>query len=574
MRLLTLIFVLLLTACVAGAAATSGSTLARPGGTRGPYEVAFTPDGRTALVSEWDEGTLAAIDTATGEVRRRYPTGGENPAGVAISPTGELAAVANSFSGSIALITLESGETRLVDLPGMPYDVVFAPGGDELYASVSQLDAVAVIDPKLASVTARMPTARRPRSLSLTPDGRVLAAGCMSAGAVTFLAPRERRVLGQGETPAVNLRGVALYDDGGRAYAVAQRAQNERPTRTAVGIWSNQAFEVRPGGNPNGAKNIWLDLIGQDVADPDSVVLDLQRGRALITCAGGDSLNALPLRGGSGAALTALTSNPRGLALTPDGSEIWVCGHLGNEIVIVDAAELKLKRRIALGPPSKPDPEIVGRALFSSASLAKGAQFSCASCHPDGHTDGISWKFTHVPDALGIEIDRNVRSLRGGLAETGPLRWSGLDARVDEFVRDELKGLFENETLSEEKISALASFASTRPLPPNPHRATSDAATVKQGQTLFTGKAGCIRCHAGPASGGGVRAWVGTTPEAVGLETPHLRGVYDSDPYLHDGSARNLDEIFSKRNAAKRHGDAHLLTPDELAAVLIYVRTL
>src|SRR5690242_7125852 len=64
---------------------------------RGPYGVAFTPDGTRALVTEFDEGALAIIDRASGAVLRHVPTGGEQPTGVAVTADGARAVVTNSF---------------------------------------------------------------------------------------------------------------------------------------------------------------------------------------------------------------------------------------------------------------------------------------------------------------------------------------------------------------------------------------------------------------------------------------------------------------------------------------------
>ena len=69
-------------------------------------------------------------------------------------------------------------------------------------------------------------------------------------------------------------------------------------------------------------------------------------------------------------------------------------------------------------------------------------------------------------------------------------------------------------------------------------------------------------------------AWLGTTPKGVDLDVPHLQGVYDSYPYLHDGRAATLEEIFERYNTDNLHGKAHLLTPEELKDLLEYVREL
>lgn len=546
-------------------------------GNRGPFEIAFTPDGRTALVTEFDEGAVAVIEVASGRVLRHLPSGGAEPTGIAVTPDGRIAVVTNSFSGSVAFVDLEAGRTQAMPLPGAPYDVVLSPDGTRAYVSVSQLDHVAVIDLAARQVVARVRTGRRPRALAITPDGRTIAVANFSQGSVTFIDTAALRPIGEGPTPAVNLRGVAIYPNGRRAYCVGQRAQNERPTETAIGIWSNQAFHVVPNGGPNGAENIWLDLLGKEVADPDSVVFDPGLTRAFITCSGGHSLNVLNLRGAADArTVRGIGAHPRGLAFTPDGRELWVANLLGNDLAVVDPASLRVTRRISLGPTQRRDPHLPGRFLFVSASLANGGQFSCNSCHPDGNTDGIAWKFVHVPDALGRETPRNVRALRGGLRDTAPFRWSGHDRDLESFIEAEITGLLQSPKPDPGSLKALADYVASLRLPPNPYRNPDGSFTeaARRGRVLFEGKAGCIDCHTGPHAGAQRKAWIGTTPEGVDLDVPHLVGVYDSYPYLHDGRAATLEAIFAEHNPRRLHGRAHELSPEELRDLLEYVREL
>jgi len=544
-------------------------------GNRAPFEVAFTPDGSRALVTEFDEGTLAVIDTVSGKVLQHLSTGGKEPTGVAVTPDGARALVTNSFSGSFAVIALASGKVSVLPLLGAPYDVVVSPDGTTAYVSVSQLDHVAVIDLAELKVTTRIPTGRRPRALDLTPDGKTLVSANLQQGSVTFIDTAARTATAQGPTPAVNLRGVVVYPDGRLAYCVGQRAQNERPTETAVGIWSNQSFHVRPNGGRNGAENIWLDFIGKDVSDPDSVVFDPARQRVFITCMGGHSVNVLPLRGGDPKVVRGVGACPKGLAFTPDGREVWVANHLGNSVAVIDPTSLEVKRRIDLGPASWRDPNLLGRYLFSTATLTRGEQFSCNSCHPDGATDGIAWKFVHVPDAFGKEVNRNVRSLRGGVRESPPYRWTGHEKDLDEFVQHEVVGLLQSPKLEAAQATAIVDYLHSLRLTPNPYRNPDQSLTeaAVRGKGLFTGKAGCAECHTGPLFGGQRKAWIGTTPPGVDLDVPHLAGVYDTDPYLHDGRATSLPEIFEK-DPQKLHGNTGVLTPEELKDLLQFVREL
>jgi YVTN family beta-propeller protein len=546
-------------------------------GNRGPFEIAFTPDGSRAVVTEFDEGALAIIETASGKVLQHVPTGGEEPTGVAVTPDGKQALVTNTVGGSLAFVELGTGKSSLLPLPGMPYDVVVSPDGKTAYVSISQLDQVAVVDLERRQVAAQVPTGRRPRALSLTPDGRVLVTANLTQGSATFIDTAGPRVIGEGPTPAVNLRGVAVYPEGRRAYVIGQRAQNERPTETAIGIWSNQSFLVAPNGPRNGLENIWLDLVAKDPADPESVVLDLKRGRAYITCGGGHSVNAVGLADSADVkAAAGVGAGPKGLAFTPDGKELWVANLLGNDVAVLDPDTLAVKRRISLGPTARKDPHLEGRFLFNSATIVNGGQFSCNSCHPDGNTDGISWKFVHVQDVFGKQTDRNVRSLRGELADTAPFRWTGHDADLVSFVKHELPGLLQSPPMTDAQVSAIVEYLKALRLPPNPYRTPDGKLTEagERGKILFEGKAGCAACHSGPKAGANRPAWVGTTAEGIQLDIPHLAGVYDSYPYLHDGRAKTLEEIFSRHNPSKLHGKADTLTEDELKELLDYVKQL
>lgn len=560
-------------------------------GNRAPYRVALSPDGRRAYVTEWAEGTVAVIDADAGRVVERLRTGGREPTGLALSPDGQTLIVTNSGSASVALLEVGARGTSggqaplapdggraarrpvVIPLPGMPFDVAVSPDGAAAYVAVSQLDQVTVIDLRERQVAARIDVGRRPRALALTADGRTLVCANM-AGSVSVIDAEARREVSRAPIPAVNLRGIAVSADGRRAYVTGQRAQNERPTETAVGIWSNQLFGLALGaGRAAIRENLWLDMAGEGVADPDAVALGERV--AYVSFAGSHAVGALPLGGGVEISARARPgAGPRGLALSPDGTQLWVASHLGNTVSILDARTLATVKTISLGRASRVDPNLYGRFLFESASLARGGQFSCNSCHPDGHTDGIDWEFVHVND--GVKR-RNVRSLRGHLAATAPFRWSGLEHDLPEFVQNEVTGLLQGPPLKERELKALARFCERLPLPPNPYRTPEGRLTPagERGKALFHGKAGCVECHAGPHYGGtGLRAWVGTTPPDLPLDVPHLSGVYDSGPYLHDGRAATLEEVFSRYNSQGRHGRAAALTEEELRDLLQFVREL
>jgi cytochrome c peroxidase len=58
------------------------------------------------------------------------------------------------------------------------------------------------------------------------------------------------------------------------------------------------------------------------------------------------------------------------------------------------------------------------------------------------------------------------------------------------------------------------------------------------------------------------------------LDTPHLNNIYASPPYLHDGRAATLEEIWTKYNPNDKHGVANDLSKMELNELVEYLKSL
>ncbi|MGI8601765.1 MAG: hypothetical protein ACR2OZ_02065 [Verrucomicrobiales bacterium] len=113
---------------------------------------------------------------------------------------------------------------------------------------------------------------------------------------------------------------------------------------------------------------------------------------------------------------------------------------------------------------------------------------------------------------------------------------------------------------------------------------------ARRGKALFLSPAvGCASCHSGSRftdstlAGGPanfIRHDVGTlgpgsglrlTQPLDGLDTPSLRGVWDTAPYLHDGSAATLLDVFTTRNPDDRHGVTSTLSTGQRLDLIAYL---
>ncbi len=58
------------------------------------------------------------------------------------------------------------------------------------------------------------------------------------------------------------------------------------------------------------------------------------------------------------------------------------------------------------------------------------------------------------------------------------------------------------------------------------------------------------------------------------FDVPHLTNIYESAPYLHDGRAETLEEIWTRFNPDDRHGVTNDMTKDQLNDLVEYLKTL
>jgi cytochrome c peroxidase len=141
-----------------------------------------------------------------------------------------------------------------------------------------------------------------------------------------------------------------------------------------------------------------------------------------------------------------------------------------------------------------------------------------------------------------------------------------------------------------EELAALDEYICTIPRPPNRYRPLGAELTDAQrrGKAMFerTRKAGgseipveqrCVTCHFPPLYTDrrihdvGTKMWLDEVSE---FDVPHLSNIYDSAPYLHNGIADTLEEIWTRYNPYDQHGVTNDMTKDQLNDLIEYLNTL
>ena len=276
---------------------------------------------------------------------------------------------------------------------------------------------------------------------------------------------------------------------------------------------------------------------------------------------------------------------PQGLVVSPDGLTLYVYNFMDRSVSMYDLDPLLNAGDISLPLLQTTDlvanealsaQILLGKQLFYDGAddrLAMDNYMSCAACHADGGHDGRTWDLTGLGEGV-----RNTISLEGhGGPDHGRLHWTGNFDEVHDFeaqIRELAGGTglmsdadfnATNDPLGAAKaglsadLDAMAAYVnSLTSFGDSPYRASDGSLTAdgQAGRDIFIAQ-NCASCHSGSAytdSASGQLHDIGTLNSAsgdrlgqtlTGLDTPTLRGLWATAPYLHDGSAGRLADAVN-----------------------------
>ena len=574
-----------------------------------PRGIAISPDGKTIYVSSSWSDTVSEIAAQSFEIRRTLKAGW-GPVGLTTDRSGKFLYVANSVGNDVSLIDLTSGaELKRFMTQRYPEQILLSRDGRRVYVSnilphFGPYDQPPVSE--LLIIDARKQII----------EGRVLVPGAIELRHIAeapsplgdyLLVPEIRpKNLGPliGVTQGwVMTHGMAII----RPDALALEAGG--PERHSLSARQAAQPLRAPASHPNQVVQVVLDDIDYYFAGENGAAFTPDGRYALLTASEANTLTVidtarlarrlrevsadqLPYRLDSAGTFVARRletgANPQSVVISPDGRFAYVANHLEDTLTVVDLAKLQVASTLDLGGPKELTPVRRGERLFNAAKYCFEGQFACATCHPNSHLDGLSWNL-ETPQ-LGRDRVAN-RTLRG-IKDTAPFKWNGKNPDLATQCGPRIaKYLFRSEGFNTRELEDLVTYVNQIPLPPNRHLSPdgqlSDAQergkavfyrTQKNDGSPIAAYNQCATCH--PASSHYTSKTsfdVGSTNKydtIAAFDTPQLDRVYEDGPYLHNGQALTLEEIWTVFNNNDTHGVTSDMSKEQLNDLIEFLKTL
>jgi DNA-binding beta-propeller fold protein YncE len=495
---------------------------------------------------------------------------GDAPSGLVISPNGLTAYVSLYGAGEVIRLSTTTGAiTGRLTVGPTPHALALSPDGGTLYVS---------------------------RFISLQNHAEIWR---INSSSFTLSATHRLEKLGgemhrdgtaEGKGTPNYLAGLAVSRDGTRLLVASNKMNSEKGLLTGSDLDQDNSVRNLVSILDTTTGSV-LDSLDIDNSDSATAIAFSPLGDYFVVTLQGNNEIALfdyyavSRSAGLGGLMTRqrVGSAPRGLTFDTTSGKLFVQNYLSRDLSVFALSEYLstgksdfLRTTLSTVANETLAPAVLrGKQIFYHASdprMSAEGYLSCATCHSDAGFDGRTWDFTGRGEGL-----RNTTSLngRGGLG-MGNLHWSANFDEVQDFEHD-IRGAFggsgfltnaQFESTStpggapkaglNPDLDALAAYLGSLGhdhLPKSPHRSgtgilTSSAAA---GAALLV-REGCATCHSGNAMTDARLHEVGTLSSTSGkrlhlplpgIETPTLRGLWESAPYLHDGSAKTLDEVFA-----------------------------
>ena len=436
-----------------------------------PRTVAISPDKHWAYVTNQGSATVSVIDLTINQKVKDVPVGVE-PYGIALTPDGSRGYVANSASNTVSVMEMPSNEViATIAIPGVqPRGVAITNnngGQGQQFVYVTQF-----LSQPTASGGPGLDQGSEGKVfvLSTTDDAQIQGVITLSPHDTGFAADRTK--FGGTEADPTfaypnQLQAIVLKN--GRGYLPNVAASPEGPvkfnvdTQAFLSVFDVAAKSELAGGTINLHAAVKAQTFKPKIflANPWAIAFKHGSNEGYVASAASDvlvkvtlddngvpSVVTVPAEGDTTrVALIDVGKNPRGVVVNNADTRAYVMNYISKDVSVIDltaSPEAETARiQSADLPAAGSDGEkfLLGNELFNASRgefdegvaerMSSEGWQACASCHPDGLSDGVVWAFASGP--------RKSVPLNGMFSPKNPtgdqrvLNYSGIFDELEDF---------------------------------------------------------------------------------------------------------------------------------------------
>jgi cytochrome c peroxidase len=460
--------------------------------------VAITADDKFVVQVNPDNDSITILETAGDTKVTEFPVGDE-PSSVVIAPDDNTAYVAVRAEAKIVKISnfrSAPGIAGSVEVGSEPTGIALSPRGEKLVVAEFAESRVALINTTNMTVIASRGI-RNPRAVAISNDGdqddadekvivtefygrpigqeakddsrqgavQILGMSDLSQGPVVLFDPVTPNGFVPLKTSPNQLSSVTIAGD--KFYVTATAASPDNAAKFNENVFPLELVGSVSNGTALGVVNLATEIKAQVPGDKplfmaDTIDTAVVRGVGenvfYAVSRGADAVQRFIPVGDNSASLgtaavkqidllniadkTQQCKNPIGIVAPHDVAlgklyvNCWVSRRAG--VISLDAQNLQASVATATPPAAGLEKNINNGERFyftGRARWSKDAWSSCASCHPDGLSDNITWRFPAGP-RQSISMDGTFSHNAVGQITQRILNWSGERDEVIDFERN------------------------------------------------------------------------------------------------------------------------------------------
>jgi mono/diheme cytochrome c family protein len=555
-----------------------------------PGHLTIAKDGRV-FVAVRERNRVDVIEPSNVGVAKTFAKVCTEPVGVALTPDERVLLVACGWGHEVMAVSLSDPAPGRVlwrqDVPLEPRAILAVDDGTRAVvshavagkASVIELDSHRAVAVNLAGSLG----ARRAKTDQAGPTlgGAVMSSSNGFALAEvdgTVLAPGFVTLASRGPGATVSYYGGGSSDEGIVFPIVAERAAKDRYIYTRVvargfvprgtRISKTAPNSLSPGAGPEvgcvSPRGIAIRLNGPPL--PGHTQYEGPRGTRIIACPGNDTLIEQDETETVVRRLAMPSPSAVAIANERDVAVVWSQTTRNLSTVHLSDGSFDLIME-ASGTPQTTAVLQRGKRLFERVdddritSDGRG----CATCHPDGRADALTWGTPEGP--------RQTMMLGERLDGTAPYGWTRNMGTLHDYVGSTIQRLG-GRGLDKQDMDAVVAYISSLRAPTT--ISTMTPSTIERGQKIFrSAEAGCSGCHTGPQFTDRQKHDVASASRDDRIkefDTPSLRFVGHTAPYFHDGRFASLRTLLTSVDGTMGH--TNHLSPTDLDALEAYLKSL